>query len=47
MQDARKLKAMAKRYKRLSESLFDRRVIAVVLSCARELEEHAKALSER
>jgi hypothetical protein len=46
MQDARNLKAMAERYKRLSESLFDRRVIAVVLSCARELEEHAKALGE-
>ncbi len=39
-------RARAERYRRLAETLFDENVVAVVLSCARELEEHAEAISE-
>ena len=41
------LRALAERYRRLAESLFDPNIIAVVLDCARELEENARQIIER
>jgi hypothetical protein len=42
---ARDFRARAERYRRFAASLFDANIIAVVLACARELEEHADAVS--
>ena len=44
MNQSRELQARAERYRRLAESLFDPSIIAVVLACARELDESAEAL---
>lgn len=43
---ARDFRARAERYRRLAESLFDENIVAVVLACARELDQHADAISE-
>ncbi len=43
--DARKLRARARRYRRLAELLCDERVIAIVLACASEFDERADALA--
>ena len=45
--DPNGLQAKAQRYRRLAESLFDSRIIAVVLDCARELDEEVDELTER
>ncbi len=42
--EAGKLKSRAERYRQLAESLHDPKIIAVVLACARELEECADAM---
>ena len=46
MHESRELKARAERYRRLAESLFDANIIAVVLACARELDQNAERLRE-
>ncbi len=42
--DAHKLRASARRYRRLAELLCDERIIAIVLACASEFDERADAL---
>jgi hypothetical protein len=42
--EAGNLKSRAERYRQLAESLHDPKIIAVVLACARELEENADAM---
>jgi hypothetical protein len=42
--EAGNLKSRAERYRQLAESLHDPKIIAVVLACARELEEYADAM---
>ncbi len=42
--DARKLRARARRYRRLADLLCDEKIIAIVLACASEFDEHADAL---
>ena len=44
--DPDRLRARAQRYRGLAESLFDLRTIAIVLDCARELDEQADELIE-
>ena len=44
--DANGLRARARRYRKLAESLFDSRVITIVLDCATELDEKAGELLE-
>jgi hypothetical protein len=42
--EAGNLKSRAERYRQLAESLHDPKIIAVVLACARELDEYAAAM---